>query len=226
MCKFLLFVNLTKSMDGLIKCCDDNCKDRFNCCDSYRVHMNVIHMNAIKIFKCTKGECRSTFLSSKGLFDHLSRTHKYPKKVQSEINNIASDKIYEKQIVMNNVTQSQSTLELSENYESDRDINSTPVQDCMPQEGQLHEILLSFLMDLHANSHMTKEDINKIFNKIKIDIVDPITSMINLDQKEQNLIDTAFEKLNSQYKFEQTLKKKGYFINGKFLTAIVLNNIL
>lgn len=206
-------------MDNLIKCCDEKCKELFCYYDAYRVHLNIIHLNDLNTFKCTIDKCEGTFMTSNALITHLSRVHKFLKQPNDNENHIASIRCevnHEIQTMNHYNYDSQSTVELPQ----DTDLNNTNddfAQDDLEQDilqNKIQRILLDFLIDLHANSHMTKEDINGILNKIKKDIVDPIISLTNINQSDEKMIDAAFKRFNTQYKFEQCLLENGYIING------------
>lgn len=208
-------------MDNSIKCCDVKCSELFYYYDTYRVHLNVIHLNNLNTFKCTIDKCESTFMRSNALITHLSRVHKFLKQPNNKENCISSIRYemnHEISTSLNTYnSDSQSTVE----FPQDADLNNA--NDDFAQEDfaqdtlqtKIQKILLDFLIDLHANSHMTKEDINGILNKIKKNIVDPIILLTNINKNDEKTINAAFKRFSSQYKFEQCLLENGYIVNGK-----------
>lgn len=197
-----------------INCCFSDCRAVITSVNDYRIHFRINHnLTALGNYECTFHGCHKKFMDSKSLLDHLRKFHKLAKSEKSE-----SEQNSKSQIQFNGICQSissfesQSTVNMSENSQNS---NNTDIPDS-DEDGNLFEkIFLDFLMNLHARSKLSKEVIKTIFDTMKIEVIDKICMIAGLEESIQADIDTAYNMLNTQYKFEKTLKEKDFLTSGK-----------
>lgn len=202
-----------------IKCCQLKCEESLSCLSSYKVHFRVIHkLNNQLNYNCTYQKCEKIFSSQKGLFEHLKKQHKFPDKntslsfnhhIDVDIISNKNDQIFD---IVDTVHKSQSLVmtessESSENNDDkDRDI-----------ERKFEDIFFKFLMDLHSNSHLTKDIIWTLFRKIKQNILDSVMDISNTQTEVKSLIDNAYHKMNTQHKFDHRLKEQDFLTSGNVI---------
>lgn len=191
-----------------IKCGFGDCNEEIFCTNSYKVHIKVLHTcDDLNKKVCTYKKCRSQFLTLKNLLRHLSTVHNFP---EYSVPQKIPDHDVQEQTGSSIEFSSQSTVECSQQYYNEEREESSDIF--------FDDIFLTFLMDLHTNSMLTKDTINSIFKKIKENILDKLLSVIEIDTKVKDDLDVAYEKFNTQYKFEKQIEKRGFLSKGNKLT--------
>lgn len=197
-----------------IKCCFNECSEKVISIKEYRIHFRVNHsVDLLGNYQCTYPECKKKFLDKKSLLDHLYRIHKLPK---SRIHESNVEKDAQTSDIYSGIRdfQSQSTVSGSQNSQQSV---STELQDNDEEENIFDNIFLTFLMNLHAKSKLSKDVIKEIFHMMKKDVIDEIFKISNIEQSLIIQIEKAYKNLNTQYKFEKALKENDYLTSGTFL---------
>jgi len=196
-----------------LKCCFNDCSVKIKTVKEYRLHFRVNHsLITLGSYECTLPNCQKKFMNTKGLLDHLYRFHKLTKSGeygQHAVNQDQLSEIYDS----TNDFRSQSTIEVSEN--SQRSIENSS-QTNVVEENAFEKIFLNFLMNLHAKGNLTKEIIKYIFESLKEDVIDKICLVAGVEEKTQLDIEEAYRKMNTQHKFEKTLKENNFMTSGNF----------
>ena len=196
-----------------LKCCFNDCSVKIKTVKEYRLHFRVNHsLITLGSYECTFPNCQKKFMKTKGLLDHLYRLHKLTKSGEHEQHAVNQDQLSEIYDSTNDF-RSQSTIEVSEN--SQRSIENSS-QTNVVEENAFEKIFLNFLMNLHAKGNLTKEIIKYIFESLKEDVIDKICLVAEVEEKTQLDIEEAYRKMNTQYKFEKTLKENNFMTSGNF----------
>lgn len=199
-----------------INCCFNDCRTIIKSVNDYRIHFRINHsFAALGKYECTFHGCQKKFMDSKSLLDHLSKLHKIAKSENSEsVNNSKSPIQFDEICQSISSFESQSTVCMSQSSQND---NNTEIPESDEDENMFENIFLDFLMNLHAKSKLSKEVIKSIFDRMKVDVIDKICIIAGVDENIQLDINTAYKKLNTQYKFEKALKENDFLTSGKIL---------
>ncbi|KAG5680291.1 hypothetical protein PVAND_009809 [Polypedilum vanderplanki] len=196
-----------------IECCFNNCNEIIQNVEAYRVHVRNLHkLQNIDAYRCTFKNCNSILFEFKNLIKHLRKKHETKNVIQNQTTNlnieIQEDNsliFFEPKISIRNEG-TQVTTEQSKQTTENSESESFELL-----QKQLDEAMFAFLLKLHAQSHLTKSFIIKLFTSIKENLFDKIFEMFSFPERQKKVVQNSFLKFNTTYKFEKELVRNGHF---------------
>lgn len=187
------------------------CKLPFDEIKLYLAHLKNSHlMRNVDFYKCSVIDCQKTFTQRKHFIKHLNNSHKNKNDSISE--NTRTDLSNESGL---------GGVECIVNMENDENTEISEVFVEKNDENDLEKILMKnlmvFLNKLHSNSSLTKQIIATIYDDIKVDIINPITSISSISSEDKEGILRAFESLDSYHKFTKNLGNHNMQISSEKL---------